>query len=216
MSAPARARQRGAPEANQMTDDITALRANCSSSSAQHDSGALAAEAFAAGKARSSAKSSTPCWPSRGTGRAGSRPSQAPRGVARRGRLVVAGAGYWWTGSPGLASAGASAPRRQRRPTHSNPTTTRKFAAAVEQLAERLKDQPDNAEGWAMLARSYGLLGQLEPALPAFQKAVALRGRRCASAGRLRRHAGGQERPQPRGRADQAGRARAEDRARPT
>ena len=50
------------------------------------------------------------------------------------------------------------------------------FIAAVEQLAERLKGQPDDVEGWAMLARSYGMLGRLDDALPAYQKAVALNG----------------------------------------
>ncbi|HSQ71855.1 MAG TPA: tetratricopeptide repeat protein, partial [Rubrivivax sp.] len=49
-------------------------------------------------------------------------------------------------------------------------------AAAVEKLAERLQGQPDDAEGWAMLARSYGMLGRIDEAVPAYQKAVALNG----------------------------------------
>lgn len=39
-------------------------------------------------------------------------------------------------------------------------------------LAARLKDNPDDGEGWAMLARSYGVLGRHQDALIAYQNAV--------------------------------------------
>ena len=45
----------------------------------------------------------------------------------------------------------------------------------VERLAQRLKDQPQDAEGWAMLARSYSVLGRHPEALQAYEKALALR-----------------------------------------
>lgn len=48
-------------------------------------------------------------------------------------------------------------------------------AAEVEQmvanLAERLRSNPDNPEGWAMLARSYKVMGRLDAAAQAFDKA---------------------------------------------
>ena len=47
--------------------------------------------------------------------------------------------------------------------------------AMVEQLAERMKQNPSDAEGWAMLARSYSVMERNEDALVAYQKAVALR-----------------------------------------
>ncbi len=47
--------------------------------------------------------------------------------------------------------------------------------AMVEQLAERMKQNPDDADGWAMLARSYSVMERNEDALAAYQKAVALR-----------------------------------------
>lgn len=47
--------------------------------------------------------------------------------------------------------------------------------AMVEQLAERMKQNPNDAEGWAMLARSYSVMERNEDALAAYQKAVALR-----------------------------------------
>jgi cytochrome c-type biogenesis protein CcmH len=44
----------------------------------------------------------------------------------------------------------------------------------VETLAQRLKDRPDDAKGWTMLARAYSALGRTAEAVPAFQKAVSL------------------------------------------
>ncbi len=47
--------------------------------------------------------------------------------------------------------------------------------AMLNKLAERLKQNPNDADGWAMLARSYAVTGQHAQAVPAFEKAVALR-----------------------------------------
>ena len=47
--------------------------------------------------------------------------------------------------------------------------------AMVEQLAQRMKQNPGDADGWAMLARSYSVMERNEDALAAYQKAVALR-----------------------------------------
>ena len=47
--------------------------------------------------------------------------------------------------------------------------------AMVEQLAQRLQQNPNDADGWAMLARSYSVMERNEDALAAYQKAVALR-----------------------------------------
>lgn len=44
----------------------------------------------------------------------------------------------------------------------------------VDTLAARLKDNPDNPKGWAMLARSYKVMGRFEEAQQAFEKAGAV------------------------------------------
>jgi len=48
------------------------------------------------------------------------------------------------------------------------------ITAMVEQVAERMKQNPNDADGWAMLARSYSVLQRNEDALAAYQKAIAL------------------------------------------
>ncbi len=48
--------------------------------------------------------------------------------------------------------------------------------AMIDKLVARLKDDPQDADGWAMLGRSYAVLGRHEQAAPAFKQAAALRG----------------------------------------
>ena len=48
------------------------------------------------------------------------------------------------------------------------------IAAMVDSLAARMKERPDDGEGWTMLARSYTVLGRFGEAVPAYAKAAAL------------------------------------------
>ena len=97
--------------------------------------------------------------------------------------LAIAGAGYWAMGSPsgagvepgGVAAAGAGQNGQAGGGAASHQTTAEQIEAMTEKLTARLKDQPDDAEGWAMLARSYTVLGRHPEALPAYERAVALR-----------------------------------------
>jgi len=50
------------------------------------------------------------------------------------------------------------------------------ISAMTDKLAVKLKDRPQDAEGWAMLARSYGVLQRYAQAIAAYEKAIALRG----------------------------------------
>ncbi len=47
---------------------------------------------------------------------------------------------------------------------------------AISRLAEKLEQEPDNAEGWSMLARSYLSVRQYDKAVGAFEKLYALTG----------------------------------------
>jgi cytochrome c-type biogenesis protein CcmH len=84
--------------------------------------------------------------------------------VAVMGVLIpLSAAGlYAWLGTP-------SAIVRAEAPTQavSNPQVLK----MVETLAERLKANPDNPKGWAMLARSYKVLGRFDEAEQAYLKA---------------------------------------------
>jgi cytochrome c-type biogenesis protein CcmH len=55
-----------------------------------------------------------------------------------------------------------------------HPATPEQFEAMVTWLAERLKSEPDNADGWVMLARSYTALNRYQDASAAYSRAVTL------------------------------------------
>jgi cytochrome c-type biogenesis protein CcmH len=88
---------------------------------------------------------------------------------------VVAVAGYAWLGTPqalnGDAPTATTAPEGKG---HS--VTPEQIEAMIASLAARLKDKPDDADGWAMLGRSYAVLGRHAQAVPAFKQAAALHG----------------------------------------
>jgi cytochrome c-type biogenesis protein CcmH len=90
---------------------------------------------------------------------------------------LVAAGGYAWLGSPRMISVGpgelsatAAMPGSQAHSTAPN-----QISAMVAQLARRLDTSPGDAEGWAMLARSYAVLGRQANAVDAYARAVALR-----------------------------------------
>ena len=112
-------------------------------------------------------------------------PAQAQASVKPSGKfvsLLVAGvvvlacAGYAWKGSPqrmGQGPADAAASAAAGGPEHA--IGKEEFMVMIDKLANRLKEQPDNAEGWVMLGRSYTVVGQHADALKAYERAVALR-----------------------------------------
>ena len=66
-------------------------------------------------------------------------------------------------GTPGAEAAAGHAP------------DSAQMEGMIAKLAERLKSQPDDAEGWAMLGRSYAAQGSHAEALPAFKRVFELR-----------------------------------------
>jgi len=95
--------------------------------------------------------------------------------------VLIAGAAYWWktssrpgsaTPAPVTASGVAAASPAGKAPHN---TSANEIAAMTERLALKMKDRPEDAEGWAMLARSYAVLGRHGDALAAYQRALALR-----------------------------------------
>jgi cytochrome c-type biogenesis protein CcmH len=124
--------------------------------------------------AQRTAPQSPPSLPS---GTSGSKPSALLMVLLVAVVVAVAAGGYLWKrGGQPQADAGApteAAAGDQAATPH--PTTSEQIAAMVDKLAQRMKEQPNDAEGWAMLARSYSVLGRHPEALVAYEKAVALR-----------------------------------------
>lgn len=106
--------------------------------------------------------------------------------------LVLALLGYGVTGSPGSALSGLALPAAGTAgavvgATAGNPAgnpasppdfnaapTEAQVAEIVDRLAQRLKDQPDDAAGWALLARAYAAMGRFAEAVPAYDKVLTL------------------------------------------
>lgn len=92
--------------------------------------------------------------------------------------VVVAAAGYWWTGTPdlivqapsGFGSQAQAGPDAAASAPHA--MDAEQFAAMVERLATRMKSQPQDAEGWTMLGRSYLALGRVDEGLAALKQAI--------------------------------------------
>lgn len=105
-------------------------------------------------------------------GGAVSAPAAAPRWTPIAVGAVIpliAGSIYLWVGNPqGLDPQAALAPDA------SHSVTPEQITEMVERLAEKLKQKPDDAEGWVMLARSYGAIGRFEQAAQAYARVAKL------------------------------------------
>ncbi len=180
-----------------MEHDIPTLRRQLAQLKELHEAGVLPAVQYEEGKAALerrvldlvlSGAADSPAAPS--VARAAPAPVPAAPQPSRRllaslavGVLLVAAAGYWSMGSPDQlgvgpgpgAAAGAPAGSQggAQKPPHA--TSQEQIADMADQLAERMKGTPDDAEGWAMLGRSYSVLGRHPDALVAYEKAVKLR-----------------------------------------
>lgn len=96
--------------------------------------------------------------------------------------LAVAGIGYAWVGTPqhlavSPSAAGTPATRSQpQEPVDAALVQAEsRVASMIDSLAQRLKSNPNDAEGWRTLARSQAALGRHAAAIDAFRHAVALR-----------------------------------------
>ncbi len=83
--------------------------------------------------------------------------------------VLIAGAGYWYKAMPVLEAQLAGEGEGAGQP------NSAQIIAMVDKLAERLKQDPSDGEGWAMLARSYSVMERNAEALDAYAHAIALR-----------------------------------------
>ncbi|WP_280156104.1 hypothetical protein [Piscinibacter sp. XHJ-5] len=88
--------------------------------------------------------------------------------------IGIAGGGYAWLGAPAQLQIGPGNSGDEAN-TASRAEAEAQVLAMIDQLAQRLKARPDDANGWMMLARSYGVLGRHAESVEAWRKAVMLR-----------------------------------------
>ncbi len=74
--------------------------------------------------------------------------------------------------SPSLPTAEMAAPATQQ----GGPMSDQQIAANVDKLAKRLEQNPNDAQGWLMLARSYTSMERFSDAVTAYERATALNG----------------------------------------
>jgi cytochrome c-type biogenesis protein CcmH len=106
-------------------------------------------------------------------------PSARPsRGLAvglALGIVVLAVVGYSFTGSPAsitsdVPTAVATAPAGIDA---DEPVSDEQVAALIDRMAQRLRDKPDDPQGWLLLARAYSATNRYDDAANAYAKALA-------------------------------------------
>ena len=76
---------------------------------------------------------------------------------------------YFWVGNPGALD-----PAARPAPDAAHSVTPEQVAAMIERLAERLKQTPEDTEGWVMLARSFSVLGRFDESAKAYAHVTRL------------------------------------------
>jgi cytochrome c-type biogenesis protein CcmH len=77
---------------------------------------------------------------------------------------------YLWVGTPAALNPSQTAAADQ----NSHEITQEQIEGMVAKLAQRLKSEPDNVEGWNMLARSYAAMGRYAEASDAYENLVRM------------------------------------------
>ena len=169
------------PTLPQQIDDLKRQLAQLNELASQ---GVLSAEAVAPARAdieraiidavRAHGSGATPAAPAV----PGASPARPPRrlvGAVTAFVLVFGLAGYAWRGNHEGLSIGPGEGVAAAEGEQLHGPTDEQIAAMVDRLVERLKTQPEDAGGWAMLGRTYAALNRHAEAVGAYRKVVALR-----------------------------------------
>ena len=158
-------------------DSLAAARARLRQLKAEHDAGRLDERRY--DEARRAVEREIGEGLLAGQDAPSARPSRALVALLSLFVLALAGLGYWQTGSPSLLRE--AAPVAGTAPAESTAAAgaggqpaLQQIESMVGKLAERMKANPGDAEGWTMLARSYAVLGRFDEAIPAYAHAAEL------------------------------------------
>ncbi len=175
-----------------MNNTIEALKQKLAQLKQLHASGVLPDEKFEEGKGALERQildlvlTGAPATTATGKATAAASADTTAAGTAKPSSLLLAGlaigvvaiaaAGYFLIGKP-VPQGEAEQPQMVSADGKPAPHATGadQIAAMTDKLAQRLKDKPDDVEGWSMLARSYSVLGRHAEALKAYEKASNLR-----------------------------------------
>lgn len=177
-----------------MTDSIDDLKQQLRQLDALQQSGALPEDAARSARAALEKRLLDAVMASPGGGAAAAPSPAAAVPAAKASRRLIGGlvlfvaafglAGTWWLGSrdgwktapgaqpPSAPVDAAAGPDAAASTPHS--MTVAQIQGMVDTLAARMKDDPNNAEGWLMLGRSYAVLSQFEPAIAAYRHVLTL------------------------------------------
>ncbi len=159
-----------------MTDTVNSLRDQLAQLKSLHDAGTLGPDAYQT--ARAALERKLVDLVTSGAATLTAAPPRPTRGLWMLSgvvALLVAAGGYWWTGTPDAVGAVTAAGTQEQGTGSPHAMGKDQIAAMAEKLAARLKDRPDDAEGWSMLGRSYMVLERPAEALAAYERAVKLR-----------------------------------------
>ena len=151
-------------------DPLAAARARLLQLKAEHDAGTIDAKRYDEERRKiehdigASLMTEEPKAP---------RPSRRLVAVLSLAVVALAVFGYSQTGAPSLVWPGASAVEAAASAANGQ-IGMQQIQAMVDQLAARLQKNPNDGQGWVMLARSYTVLNRFDEALPAYAKAVEL------------------------------------------
>ena len=134
-----------------------------------HVQGSIDAQAYQAARAELEQRVAQEVSPAMAQQAGASGPLRWQAGVLALLLVVAAGALYAQLGNPqALLQQQAAMPAQGAAHAADTP------AAMVEQLAARLEGAPQDAEGWALLARSYSAMGRFAAASAAYARLVTL------------------------------------------
>jgi len=159
--------RRTASPADRAQHDLAVYRDQLAEVEREGAAGSLTAAQAAASRAEIARRMLVVADGARGSGAAAVRAPSAVLPVLLALCLPAASLSlYLWLGAPGLPGA-PFADRPVAADGHD-------MAALVERLAQRMREQPDDPAGWALLARSYRGLGRIPEAIEAYRQALAL------------------------------------------
>lgn len=133
-----------------------------------HAQGSIDAQAYQAARGELEQRVAEEVTPTTAQQAAAGTPLRWQAGALALVLVLAAGALYAWLGNPQALLQQTAMPVQGAPHAADTPT------AMVEQLATRLERAPQDAEGWALLARSYSAMGRFAAASAAYARLVTL------------------------------------------